>query len=76
VLAITHLPQLASMSDTHYLINKTTTDGQTVTKLILLNEESRLKELARLIGGQDQSTYAIPHAKEMLDFAQEYKKNR
>lgn len=76
VLAITHLPQLASMSDTHYLINKTTTDGQTVTKLILLNEESRLKELSRLIGGQDQSTYAIPHAKEMLDFAQEYKKNR
>ena len=75
VLAITHLPQLASMADTHYLINKSTANGQTVTELVLLDKDSRLKELSRLIGGQDKSAYAIPHAKEMLDFAQEYKNN-
>ncbi|MDE6474323.1 MAG: DNA repair protein RecN [Clostridia bacterium] len=74
VLAITHLPQLASMADSHYLIQKTTTDNQTVTKLIYLNEKAQLEELSRLIGGQDTSAYAIPHAKEMLEFAQNYKK--
>ncbi|MDE6472427.1 MAG: DNA repair protein RecN [Clostridia bacterium] len=75
VLAITHLPQLASMADTHYLISKLTEDGKTITKLIQLDEENRLKELSRLIGSQDKSTYAIPHAKEMFDFAVEYKKS-
>ncbi|MDE6275492.1 MAG: DNA repair protein RecN [Clostridia bacterium] len=75
VLAITHLPQLASMADTHYLIQKSTIGGQTVTKLVFLDEENRIEELSRLIGGQDISSYAIPHAKEMLDFAQNYKKN-
>lgn len=74
VLAITHLPQLASMADIHYLIQKSTVQGQTITKLVFLDEESRISELSRLIGGQDTSTYAIPHAKEMFDSAQDYKK--
>ncbi|MDE5756653.1 MAG: DNA repair protein RecN [Clostridia bacterium] len=73
VLAITHLPQLASMADTHYLIQKSTTNGQTITKLVCLNENDQIEELSRLIGGQDTSEYAIPHAKEMLDFAKKYK---
>ena len=51
VLAITHLPQLASMADSHYLIQKSTIDGQTVTKLVCLNENEQLEELSRLIGG-------------------------
>jgi len=74
VLAITHLPQLASMADSHYLIQKTSIDNQTVTKLIHMNESAQLEELSRLIGGQDTSEYAIPHAKEMIAFAQNYKK--
>ncbi|MDE5617006.1 MAG: DNA repair protein RecN, partial [Clostridia bacterium] len=53
VLAITHLPQLASMSDSHYLIEKSTRNGNTVTGLTFLDNENRVKELARLIGGQD-----------------------
>ncbi len=73
VLAITHLPQLASMADSHYLIEKSSVKGQTLTKLIFLDENQRLNELSRLIGGQDVSSYAIPHAKEMLEFAERYK---
>lgn len=73
VLAITHLPQLASMADSHYLIEKSSENGQTLTKLIFLDENQRLNELSRLIGGQDVSSYAIPHAKEMLEFAERYK---
>lgn len=75
VLAITHLPQLASMADNHYLIEKTSTKDKTITKLIYLDENSRLNELARLIGGDDKSNFAIPHAKEMLDNANNYKKH-
>jgi DNA repair protein RecN (Recombination protein N) len=73
VLAITHLPQLASMADSHYLIEKSTNKGNTVTKLLFLSNESRISELARLIGGIETSAYAIPHAKEMLCFADSYK---
>jgi len=39
-----------------------------------MNESAQLEELSRLIGGQDTSEYAIPHAKEMIAFAQNYKK--
>lgn len=73
VLAITHLPQLASMADSHYLIEKSSSDGQTVTRLIYLDENRRLEELSRLIGGQEVSSYAIPHANEMLEYANKYK---
>ncbi|MDE6189650.1 MAG: DNA repair protein RecN [Clostridia bacterium] len=74
VLAITHLPQLASMADNHYLIEKSTKNSNTVTKLILLEGDSRTNELARLIGGRDISNYAVPHAKELLEYAEKYKK--
>ncbi|MDE6758226.1 MAG: DNA repair protein RecN [Clostridia bacterium] len=74
VLAITHLPQLASMSDCHYLIEKSSQRGNTVTELKFLDSYSRIDEIARLIGGQEISNYAVPHAKEMLEFAENYKK--
>ncbi|MBD5086066.1 MAG: DNA repair protein RecN [Clostridiales bacterium] len=75
VLAITHLPQLASMADSHYLIEKSTQSGNTVTGLKFLDDSSRIEELARLIGGQDISSHAIPHAKELLEYAENYKKS-
>jgi len=73
VLAITHLPQLASMADNHYLIEKTSYGGNTFTKLAYLNESQRIAELARFIGGRESSEYAIPHAKDMIDYAKSYK---
>ena len=73
VLAITHLPQLASMADSHYLIEKSTHSGNTVTGLKFLNADERISELARLIGGQEVSSLAVPHAKEMIEYANKYK---
>lgn len=73
VLAITHLPQLASMADSHYLIEKSTADGQTLTKLIYLEKDKRIEEMSRLIGGCESSSFALPHAKDMLEFADKYK---
>ena len=75
VLAITHMPQLASMADNHYLIEKFTKDEKTHTRLVLLDQNSREEEVARLIGGKDYSTFALPHAKEMIDYANNYKKS-
>lgn len=73
VLAVTHLPQLASMADAHYLIGKTTENGKTFTHVQLLDVAGTLQEIARLLGGSDYGTYALPHAKEMKEYSNNYK---
>lgn len=74
VLAITHLPQLASMADSHYLIDKYVEDNQTKTRLRKLDGDELVQELARLVGGSDDSMFALMHAKEMKDNATMLKK--
>lgn len=71
VIAVTHMPSLASMADNHYLISKSTENGKTLTHVDLLKDDT--DEVARLIGGNDYSIYAVPHAKEMKANAQRYK---
>ena len=71
VIAVTHMPSLASMADNHYLISKSTENGKTLTHVDLLKDDT--DEVARLIGGKDYSIYAMPHAKEMKANAQRYK---
>lgn len=73
LLAITHLPQLASMADHNYLIEKEFINGNTTTKVIDLNEEDQIKEIARLIGGFEESEHSIPHALEMKQHANNIK---
>ena len=73
VLAITHLPQLAAMADNNYLITKYTKDNVTKTKLEYLDEDNLYNEIARLIGGNKDSEYAILHAKEMKKHANSLK---
>lgn len=71
VIAVTHMPSLASMADNHYLISKSTENGKTLTHVDLLKDDT--DEVARLIGGNNYSIYAVPHAKEMKANAQRYK---
>ena len=71
VIAVTHMPSLAAMADNHYLISKSTQNGKTLTHVDLLEDDT--DEVARLIGGNDYSIYAVPHAKEMKANAQRYK---
>ena len=73
VIAVTHLPQLASMADKHYLINKEVISDSTVTLVELLNEEGRINELSRLVGGQEDSHFAKAHAKELFFGANAFK---
>ena len=71
VIAVTHMPSLAAMADSHFLIAKSTENGKTNTHLDLLADDT--EEVARLIGGKDYSVHAIPHAKEMKAWADRYK---
>lgn len=73
VIAVTHMPSLAAMADSHFLIAKTAENGKTSTHLDLLEDDT--EEVARLIGGKDYSVHAIPHAKEMKAWADRYKSN-
>lgn len=73
VLSITHLPQVAAMSDHHILIKKEVKDNRTKTILSKLTEEGRIGELARMISGAQITTATEQHAKEMLQSAAELK---
>jgi len=66
VICVTHLAQVASYGNTHYYINKSTENNKTNTHLKLLDEEQRVEEIARLIGGEI-SDYSLSHAKLMLE---------
>ncbi|MEG2669214.1 MAG: DNA repair protein RecN, partial [Oscillospiraceae bacterium] len=75
VLSITHLAQIASMADTHYLIEKTDDAIKTSTSIVKLDENGRKYELARIIGGVKVTDLTLDNAKEMLDLATKFKKS-
>lgn len=74
IICITHLPQIASMADTHFLIEKGVTDGRTVTAIHPLDEEQSVGELARLLGGDEITDSALENARQMREMAMESKK--
>ena len=66
VLVVTHLPQIAAMADTHFLISKAEQDGRTYTSVTPLDLEGRKEEIARLIGGAKITDNTLKSAEEML----------
>ena len=66
VLAITHLPQVAAMSDHHFYIYKKSLDNKTYTIVKPLNDEEKINEVARLLSGNDVSDSFIIAAKELI----------
>lgn len=66
VLVVTHLPQIAAMADTHFLISKAEMDGRTYTSVTPLTLEGRKEEIARLIGGAKITSNTLKSAEEML----------
>ena len=71
VIAVTHLPQLASFADHHYLISKSTVGDKTRTDLLLLAGDSRVAEVARLAGSQTKE--GIAHAESLIAQADAFK---
>lgn len=68
VIAVTHLPQLASYADSHHLITKSVKGDKTLTDVTLLEGESKVEEIVRLSGGAG-SQINIMHARELLENA-------
>jgi len=66
VISITHLPQIAAKGKQHYKVYKEDIENNIVTKLIELNDDERISEIAEMLGGKNITTTAIEHAKELL----------
>jgi len=66
ILCITHLPQIASQGQNHFLVSKEVFNGRTQTIISGLEPEERVQEIARLLGGREITPRAVAHAREML----------
>lgn len=69
VLCVTHQLQIARYADAHFLVNKDVVNGRTLTKVVELDEQGRIEELARMIGGSEITASARKHAKELIKSA-------
>ena len=67
VICVSHLPQLASVADNNFKIEKISDDDVTRTKISLLDYDERLSELARMIDGENVTQASLDHAREMLE---------
>ncbi len=76
IISISHLPQIASISDNHILIEKIDDGNQTKSILKVLTEDEKIKEISRLIGGTDITDTTIDQAKLMIKQSNELKANR
>ncbi len=66
VLCVTHLPQVASQANRHLRVSKSTNGKTTQTRIITLDKEQRIKEIARMLGGADITRQTLAHAREMI----------
>jgi len=67
VISITHLPQIAAKGKQHLKVIKVVKDKNAETQIIRLDNDQRIVELAQMLGGDEQSTSAIAHAKSLLN---------
>lgn len=66
VIAITHLPQIASRGDVHYFVYKENDKGQAYSHIKLLNNEERIQEIAHMLSGNITTAAAVENAKQLL----------
>lgn len=66
VLCVTHLPQVAAQAHHHLLVEKQRNSNSTQTRIIPLEEEQRIDEVARMLGGVEMTERTLEHAREML----------
>ena len=76
VICVSHLPQIAAMADTHYVIQKTEEEGRNITSIERLDSEGEIQELARLLSGESITRAVYENACELKAQAQKGKKER
>ena len=69
VFAITHLPQIAARGHHHILVSKGARGGVTAADVVVLEDEARVNEIARMLGGDPESDVSRAHARELLESA-------
>lgn len=67
VIAISHLPQIVALADSHFCIYKSSEDNTTITRVSKLSFEERITELARMLGGVSITDTTLRHAREMIE---------
>jgi DNA repair protein RecN (Recombination protein N) len=66
VICITHLPQVAAFADRHLVVSKASDGSVTRSGVTALDDPGRVRELSRMLAGQEDSTLARGHAEELL----------
>ena len=66
VLCVTHLPQVAAQANWQWQVSKSTRDGVTLSAIQPLNDEGRVQEIARMLGGVEITSITLQHAGELL----------
>ena len=66
VLAVTHLPQVAACADNHLVVAKKMQGSATLSSVGAVQDEQRVQEIARMLGGEKLSKTTLAHAHEML----------
>ena len=66
VIAITHLPQSAVFGDRHFVVAKTVSGGRTRSAIREVEGDGRVREVARMLGGETATSVVLQHAKELL----------
>ena len=69
LICITHLPQIAAMADTHFVIEKQVENNRSITRIRELKQEKSVEELARMLGGDVITENALKNAEEMKELA-------
>ncbi|APM38617.1 DNA repair protein RecN [Clostridium kluyveri] len=69
VFCVTHLPQIACMSDIHYWVSKQVIDNMTYTKVKKMDKREKECEIARMIGGSEVTKITLEHARELINMA-------
>jgi DNA repair protein RecN (Recombination protein N) len=71
VLCVTHQPQVASLAHQHLYVSKQADKKETVTDVSLINEQARVDEIARMLGGLEITEQTLSHAREMIERGQQ-----
>lgn len=66
IIAITHLPQIASLSDEHFTVEKRKIGSRVVSSILKLNDDEKINEVAKLLSGEDITDAALKSAKELM----------
>lgn len=66
IIAITHLPQISGLADHHFAVEKKVQDGRVISSIRKLNDEERIREVAKLMSGETVTDASIKGAKELM----------